>query len=446
MSKFILCALVFVSSSAFAAKLSDYSPYKYEVLFTNPECKTYYYDSALQAQNGSDVKAKSKNAYCKSGDASRSQNRENSPHTRLIEWIKDPNTTEIFMAYLSFSKQSVAEELCNAIKYRNVKVTLVYDVNNDEDDSRTTSIDYLKRCRPTRIANGDRANYPTVVSTGSRGVGSNKTGYAHNKLLMVNPFDQKEVKLVFSSGNMSSGVATHHENWHFITTSGKSYFANAHRCLISGMLEHDQGIREYAKHIADCRSKIEAREEDDIKIFFIPGEGKAALQAITSELSRSESVDIAVHRFSYGALESLIAKHLTAKKKARLVGDDDLYWSGVYRRGMGRNMLGEYTRVRNLEKKGLQAKYIETWADDVMEPQSLQLHHNKFLIFNQRGGQGAVFAGAGNLTSAAFHSNFENFYMIKIPEIYQAFATQYEYLWEKLGKSYSELPEELVLP
>ena len=60
--------------------------------------------------------------------------------------------------------------------------------------------------------------------------------------------------------------------------------------------------------------------------------------------------------------------------------------------------------------------------------------------------KGAVFTGAGNLTISAFKQNFENFYYITIPEVYDAFANQYNYLWFKLGKSHSELPTKLELP
>jgi len=91
-------------------------------------------------------------------------------------------------------------------------------------------------------------------------------------------------------------------------------------------------------------------------------------------------------------------------------------------------------------------RYIQTYADDVWNPESMQLQHNKFLIFTFSGNSGAVFAGAGNLTTSAFNTNFENFYYIRIPEVYRAFMRQYELMWNDLARGHEDMPQELVLP
>ena len=41
-------------------------------------------------------------------------------------------------------------------------------------------------------------------------------GYAHNKIMIVNPNDPQVTKVVFSSGNMTSGTSINHENWNFV--------------------------------------------------------------------------------------------------------------------------------------------------------------------------------------------------------------------------------------
>ena len=57
-----------------------------------------------------------------------------------------------------------------------------------------------------------------------------------------------------------------------------------------------------------------------------------------------------------------------------------------------------------------------------------------------------MFAGAGNLTGSAFSTNFENFYMIHIPEVHEAFTSQYKHMWNNLATGYNNMPTELVLP
>jgi phosphatidylserine/phosphatidylglycerophosphate/cardiolipin synthase-like enzyme len=71
------------------------------------------------------------------------------------------------------------------------------------------------------------------------------------------------------------------------------------------------------------------------------------------------------------------------------------------------------------------------------------LFHNKFLIFEyetaENGIEGSVFTGAGNLTRAGFETNFENFYWIRIPHVYQAFRKQFQMLFDKAARE-EDLP------
>lgn len=437
MKSLILVGLL-SSFTAQATRLSEIRPFEYEVLFTNPECKTYYYERPLVTNTGNEVRSKTRNAYCKSSDASRSQNRADSPHSRFIDWISDKNTKSIFMSYLSFSKSSITKELCYAIK-RGVSLTMIIDSNNDGDENRMREFNNIEKC-----ALG--ANNVRLELRGGEGRGGNKLGYAHNKIFLVNFDRQGETKVAFSSGNLSSGLATHHENWHFITTHSSSYFAQAHLCLMNGMLDHARGKKEYADYVAACKNKIQAEAEEDIQTYFVPGEGKQALSAMAKEFKNADKVMVAAHRFSLNSLNSMISDALSRNKIVQLVADDDLHYSSVYRRGIGRNMTQEAYKVKTLERQGLEAKFIETWMDDLEVPTTIQLHHNKFLIFKKGNQVNAVFAGAGNLTDAAFLTNFENFYMIRIPSVVEKFDSQYDYLFNKLGKSSEELPNTLELP
>jgi hypothetical protein len=44
-----------ILSSAHAVKLSDYKPFAFEALFTNPVCETYAYDRPLITNSGKTV-------------------------------------------------------------------------------------------------------------------------------------------------------------------------------------------------------------------------------------------------------------------------------------------------------------------------------------------------------------------------------------------------------
>jgi hypothetical protein len=433
----ILFNLILVTKAS-AVDLKDYSPYKYEVLFTNPICKTYQYRQVMVSNNGNELLSKPKNAYCKSHDSKPSVNRINSPHQRLIDWIRDEQTTEIFLAYLSFSNRGIAKELCQAIRTRSLKVTLVFDSNNESDTGRMATANSLNKCRPTLSA-GDA---PLVVTRGNVG----GLGYAHNKLFFVNPHDKKAVRIAFSSGNMSSGTSTHHENWHFITTSSQSYFSKVHHCLMNGMLDHSETKKIYVDYVKLCRSKINATPENDIKVYFIPGDGKAAMSSIKKSIKASHTVEMAAHRFSNRDLISALTRALKNKKKIKLIVDDDMYYTGIYRQDMGRNTQFEFKKIDLLRKSGMKIQYMETYADDLFSPRRLQLQHNKFLIFHTQNNTGSIFAGAGNLTGSAFTKNLENFYHVSITEVYQAFKEQYKHMWNQLSTSYSQMPDQLALP
>ena len=437
-TKHTLGLLILVYSTlATATSLKDYVPYNYEVLFTNPVCKTYTYDGDVESNGGDLLYSKPQGAYCKSSDSRASGNRHKSPQRRLIDWIRNPQTKEIFMAYLSFSNRIIAKEICNAVQKRDIKVTLVFDSNNESDPGRMATANFLAKCE-----NRESGNSPLVFTRGNH----SGLGYAHNKLFMINAGDAQGVRIAFSSGNMSSGVTTHHENWHFVTTSPLSHFARMHECLRDGMINHANSKKEYVSFIKKCRAGIDSSPENDIKVYFIPGDGREATNAIDRSIGKAEKVHMAAHRFSYGALIKMISHNLDKGVKFRLIVDDDIYWTGLYDQGMGRNTLYEYGKVNTLRKEGMEVKYVETFADDKFEPKKLQLQHNKFLIFIDKEGSGSVFTGAGNLTGSAFNKNFENFYMIHIPEVFEAFITQYRHMWSDLATGYWNMPTELVLP
>ena len=195
-------------------------------------------------------------------------------------------------------------------------------------------------------------------------------------------------------------------------------------------------------------------EEEDIKVFFAPGGGEAAMKTFLDDIKDSTEVDFAAHRFTLKPLTKALREARYNGTKIRMVFDDDLYLVGERRltRGMRvPNMPMEYRNVLSildhnpgstLDEFGAEARYMET------NHHAHTLHHNKYLIMNnakRENGQPAVFCGAGNFTKAAFSrksgaTNLENYYYITIPEVVEAFKTQYDYKWNHLATPYRKLP------
>jgi hypothetical protein len=244
---------------------------------------------------------------------------------------------------------------------------------------------------------------------------------------------------VFSSGNLSSGVVLHHENWHFLKVPARTHFAKAHVCLMDGMLDHYRTKTEYGSFIRSCRDSAGIGEESDIRTFFVPGDGGRAGQAIQKGVRDSSVIAMAAHRFSY----SLLRRELTTRLRGssppdvRLVVDDDLWWAGHGETDTP-NTPDEFEMVEPLKEAGMKVHYMET------NQNAHYLHHNKFIVFKTPQGE-ATFVGAGNFTGTAFTDNFENFYYVTIPHIVAAMKAQHAHLWD-LGTEQENLPSENVMP
>jgi HKD family nuclease len=412
-----------VSSNSWAVKLADYTPYKFEALFTNPVCETYSYNRAVVTNAGHNIDAKPVNVYCKPSDESASVSRKNSPQYRLVEWISAKDTKELYVAYLSFSSKNIVSAMCRALQ-SGVKIKMVLDGGEGQEVSTNKDAEGLKKC-------GDIS----ITYRGSTG----GLGYAHNKILIVNPHDQKVSKIVFSSGNMTSGTSINHENWNFVTTSSKSYFAESHRCVIEAMVEAGDAKKNFAAHLNACRSQIKAPPESDISVYFSPVDGKEALAKVTEASAEAKLIEAISHRFS-GALAALYAGLLKDGKQIKFILDDDIYWAERLKKDVGRNTKIEAFKIYNdLISKGMNTRFMQT------NQNVFQLQHNKFMIFTFKNG-GAVFNGAGNMTTAAFTKNFENFYYITIPEVVEAYNKQYDLYFDKMATASEDMPRDYVLP
>lgn len=386
----------------------------YDVMFTNPLCREYTYPTPLRTADGSKtLTAKPKNVYCSSSDMAASAARESSPQNKLLKWLEPlDGNDEVFLAYLSFSNATVGDRLCE-LAQAGTKITFVLD-------SRSTQADRLEGCGATILLRGHAGSI----------------GYAHNKLIIINPQSTAQyMKMVFSSGNMSSGVVTHHENWHFIDVKRKSYFAQNHLCLMEAQIDEDasSGRAQFRSALDECRGEIEAEEESDIKSFFIPHseDRKRAERYLLGPVDDASEIDLGAHRFGHTKLvNKLVSKLEAGDLTLRMVADDDMYWldpvtgSGTE---VGSNLFFEAANVNKLEDAGgdnFEIRYLET------NHGSHLLHHNKYLVYRDEDGEPfGVLAGAANLTGSGFNDNFENIYFIKIPTVLEAFDTQLDRVW-----------------
>lgn len=403
----------------------------YRVLFTNPVCDLYEYggDQEVYSVGGERLTAKPKDAFCTKADAAASGARPESPQHQMIEWIRDPSTEHIFFTALSFSNGPVEEELCRAVTERNVKIELVLD-----RDTSLSKANALLECEP---ASGDPADRPELHLRGKEG----NISLQHNKLWLFNPYAER-VRIAFGSGNVSSGLVLHHENWHFVTLRGETYFAQAHRCLREGLIEHGHAKQDYSEYVRACRAGIAAPEESDIKAFFVPGEGGAGTQVILRAIDQAVAIDIAAHRYTHSTHVERIRRRFEQSDPPalRFVGDDDLYWAGQGEI-VGGNEPFEYDHVQSLVALGMQARYVETNHDAHL------LHHNKVYLFTMPEDEpSAVFCGAGNFTKTAFRDNLENFYYVTIPHVVDSYRVQYEHLYDELATGPADLPADNILP
>lgn len=422
---FITAALS-LGSQALAKNLKDYTPYEYDVRFTNPVCAEYKYDSPVLSNSGDTLTAKPKNAYCKNSDEAASAAQSEAPIKKLLSWINDKNTKEIFFTYLSFSNDTVLEALCSAIEKRDVKVRFVLD---SESGSRAAA--ELLKCKSLTAK-----NHPEFFPRGHvPGI-----GFAHNKIFIINPNSKNEVKIAFGSANMTSGVVLHHENWHFITTHAETYFAQSHFCVTEAEIHHADSGAKFKSFMKTCLSEIDNAPEEDIQAFYIPGDGAKATEAIRESLAWASEVKIAAHRFSYTTLMKMLKEHLANNDfKLKLLFDDDMYWAGEKFAKNRPNVRAEYKHVAELIGLGAETKYLETNYNHKL------LHHNKFIIFESPE-RSAAFVGAGNFTGTAFTENFENFYFVQIPEVIEKLNKQYSHLYNKLATSEENLPEKDISP
>lgn len=403
-----------------ARPLASLPGYDWEVVPTNPVCESVPHAADAHNRRGEKLSEFPRHAWCKRSDLEKNLLRLDTPESKLLAGINDPETRRIRMTYLSFGNERISAALCAALK-RDVPVDLILDSNKAWEVEAE-----LRLCNPEKFTYYSRGN-------------SGEIGFAHNKVTFLEKGRGNEIEIVIGSGNMTLGTILTHDNWHFIKVPVKSHFASLHECLWKGMVHHAADLGQYKSFIENCRNAIVSPAEPGLDVFLIPGDGDRMLSLLKKEFATSQWVRGASHRFNGRLMDQLFSQTLKSGISVGMIFDDDMFWAGDLGRGFGLNQTGEARLVRELSKLGMVTKYIQT------NHQEYLIQHNKFFIWGHQSepmtaAQG-VFLGAGNFTTSAFTKNFENFYLVRVPEVVEDMQSYYRHLWEDLASSPEEMPE-----
>ena len=245
------------------------------------------------------------------------------------------------------------------------------------------------------------------------------------------------MKMTFSSGNMSSGVVTHHENWHFIDVKRDSYFGQAHVCLMDAQVSAT----------ASSGAAVQGRARR------VPRRDRAPRRRATSRRSSSRTPRTASARRRYllggvtEAARSISARTGSATRAwsrrsrrkledgdltLRMVADDDLYWLDPV---AGASQRGRFEpRLRGRQRREARDRRRRQLRDPVLRDEQQRVHAPPQQVprctRTPRASAFGLIAGAANLTGAGFNDNFENIYFIKVPKVLEAFETQFARVWD----------------
>ncbi len=435
------------------------------------------------------------NVFCDSNDfeASNKRGSENpyrskdSPIHRIQDWIQSTKSSdELFIASFSLSMASVANWTCEAAQ-RGVRVKVFMH----EPDFGSGAFDIISKCPGVELlqfkSSGRLAHMKSIMVV--------YNNVEHSESL------KDKVRVSFQSGNISSGTWGHHENWNFITQDRQHWLSQDHICLRDAITPETVGnLGKLYQLLDQCRETHgvnAARAQDSgIRNYFIPKSGGAyddrkELDKLTAEIEKSSAVWIAAHHLTEPDLVKTLALRLKNNPnfKVRMLIDSELFWANfrdsenqglswkvdgkvygesdsvssycqwaipeekvrdvrcsLFNRGEFGDPIDELLQdqasklaygPRTLELAGAELRMMES------NHLAKMLFHNKIIIFhyeNPMGDiKGSVFTGAGNLSKAGFDKNFENYYLVTIPHVHEAFRVQFESLFNRAAAA-QDLP------
>lgn len=364
-----------------------------------------------------------------------------------IEMAQDPELSRIFVAYLSFSNKPIARKLCERAK---AGVKIEFFLDSDAPSANKDLIDQMNSCKTQ--------DGRSTVTFHFLGVKPNPWRLHHNKFLIVDTGTSPEVKINFSSGNLSAfGTSLHFDHWVTVTTSKDTSFYKTHMCVVKALkvaIDPDQdGIDEsiddpvvYRKTLDDClqtrvtlkkctkqqmannktnqcykvvppMSTEQAIAAEKIAPLFSPNPKNEIARTLIGEINKmkkGERISGAIQHFlHYGIAQALVGAAQRGVQVQMLMDNDVL--SGE----------SEVTGVTDffhsvLDNQGIEFRFMETNAEN------RQMMHNKFLILGDR----RVFAGAGHFTTAAMKDSYENFYLMQDEKIQRQYQALFKFMYD----------------
>ncbi len=407
--KLIIFVLLLLSNSLMASPpfaKGQNGDLKWELRFNLPVC---------------DHAGQKKGAWCTSKDKSASVEY-SGVEKRLRSWISNEKIKSIYLAYFSFSNTRMRQSLCYAAENRGLKVTIFINESNLE----SPNVIKLRNC----------SKNIKVIGKGKGPFGTKGAHLMHMKIFMasftetIKPFhkysDREKAELqntplyfTSSSANMSSnGTGLHFENWLFFNTKLSSHLAQQNICIFTALMAKNDR-RVFAENYKACARSIESKPRSDLKFFVVPNlKMEKPYKAMMAMLKNAKKeVLVAIHRLTtknvYGPL-----KAAAQRVKVRVIFDDDTLRAGVVDGGVYKGPGYHDVLAYRALRKQAEVSFVETNASEIFT----HMFHNKFIVTDRE----FVFQGAGNFTGAALNinktGNYEQFYVIRIPEIADAYT------------------------
>lgn len=361
-----------------------------------------------------------------------------------IELAVDPLKAKIYVAYFSFSNKPIFKKLCERAA---AGVSIEFFLDSSYRGNKLASD--LQACGPNQNV---KLHYIGQMDV------SNPAGIIwrlhHNKFLIVDSGDGEQVKINFSSGNLSAyGTSLHFDHWVTVTADRTSNIYQTHRCVVSAMLtaiDPDQdGVDSdlddpitYRTSLDKCLKSItslrveEAIAKETIAPLFSPNPKNEIANTLVGEIKKlqaGQTIRGAIQHFTHTAIAKALVDACERGVDVQMVMDDDIL-SGE----------SEVPGVKEffdskLDKTCVKTQFMQTNAA------GFQMMHNKFLIL----GTERVFAGAGHFTYSAMTKNYENFYLMQSASIVRQYTDMFEGMWklsltmEDAKKSLEEQAEEV---
>ncbi|MGE0173082.1 MAG: phospholipase D-like domain-containing protein [Oligoflexales bacterium] len=335
---------------------------------------------------------------------------------KLKSWINAPEVTEVQLVYFSFSNTAVKKLLCEAAASKNLKATVYIHSQNME----TENVQELAACHPN-------------VKVISRGTTFGAGYILHSKIFLAKT-NTGRVYFTSSSANLSSfGTALHIENWLFFDAPANNRLAKENLCFFKALGQMpqtsnpDSDRTKFAQIFVGCRNQIADPARQDIVFYPVPhanisdNPGKTLQKLIRNAQT---SVKVAIHRMTTSSVVSPLVQQAQQGRKVTVLFDDDTFRMSKCDGGSALDVAAHDVRSYfDLRDGSVEVKFVGTNGD------LPHLHHNKFVVIDGK----TLFQGAGNFTSTSLNTfglgNIEHFYVIKAPEIVQAYDKAWDYLY-----------------